>query len=152
MAAYTNTTRLAAYLGTDVVAAIVANPGIDLTVMIADASAFVGSLLRNSGYAPPDTTDPTQTGDLTINLATEAVVIRALSKVPEASLPLPEDWENSAQVMALKGLLSGDVTLALTVTNISAVGGSAFTNSDPMLPVSEGGRPQRASRKELASY
>ena len=102
--------------------------------------------------APPDTTDPTTIGDKTVCLATEALVAYSLSKIPEVSQSLPEGWDKSPQTIALEGILSGDVTLSLSLTTISAVGGVGFSESDPSVSVADGGRPQRASRKELAGY
>jgi tRNA/tmRNA/rRNA uracil-C5-methylase (TrmA/RlmC/RlmD family) len=112
--------RLHRIVGPLAAAALLATSGVDLATIIADASAFIGSQLRNSGYTPPDTTDPAQVGDATICLATEAIVIRAISKIPEANLPLPEDWENSAQVLALNGLAAKTSFAARNLFEIGA--------------------------------
>lgn len=152
MASYTSETRLAAHYGSDVISAIQANAGIVLATMISDASDVVAGYLRNSGYSAPSTSNPDTIADKTICLACDALVIQALSRVPEANLPLPDGWQNSMQMVALNGILSGSVQLSLTPSSISAVGGSAFSVSDPAVSVADGSRPQRASRAALEGW
>ncbi len=152
MARYINETILATYMGQAVVDAIEAKAGVDLNTTIEQASDIIASYLRNSGYAPPDTTTPSDIADKTIHAAVAAIVWEALASVPEVSIKLPDGWATHPCVLARDGILNGEAQLSMSVSTISAVGGAGFTNSDPTLSVSEGGRPQRASRKELASY
>jgi hypothetical protein len=151
MAAYTTEARLQAALGTAYLAAATSFSTTPLTTLIASASDVVAGYIRNSGYTPPSDADLSAI-DQTVCLATEALVAQAIASIPEVSQPLPDNWDKSMQVIALEGILSGDVVLNLSLSNISAVGGTKFTDSDPTLAVADGGRPQRASRKELASY
>jgi len=150
MAAYTSQTRLAAYLGSEVLTEVLSTTGVDLDVLIADMSDLVATRLRNSGYTPPDVDDPDLVADKTVCLATEAVVIRALCEVRDANLPLPDGWSDSAQELALEGILSGAAQLNLPRSTASSVGGWLASNRTSS--VADGGRPQRSSRRELAGF
>lgn len=145
MALYTSEARLASYLGQEVLDAILDTEGVDLAVLIADMSDLVATRLRNSGYTPPDVDDPDLITDKTVCLATDAVVIRALSEIRDVNIPLPDNWAESAQVLALEGILSGAANLNLPRSTTGAVGallGSTLPSCGP----------QRASRRDLAGY
>jgi hypothetical protein len=150
VAAYTTEERLQAALGTDYLAAATSKSTSPLTTLIASASDVVAGYLRNNGYTVPTTTDPSTIADQTVCLATEALVAQALASIPEVSQPLPDNWDKSMQVIALEGILSGTVTLNLTRSTAASVGG--FLASSSTADVADGGRPQRASRAELAGY
>jgi hypothetical protein len=149
VAAYTTEARLQAAVGTAYLAAATAFSTTPLTTLIASASDVVAGYLRNSGYTPPADGVDLSTIDQTVCLATEALVIRAIANIPEVSLPLPEGWDKGMQVIALEGILSGTVTLNLTRSTASSVGGFLASESDSTV---DGSRPQRASREELSGY
>lgn len=150
MAAYTTEARLQAALGTAYLAAATAFSTTPLTTLIASASDVVAGYLRNSGYTPPADGVDLATIDQTVCLATEALVARAIANIPEVTLPMPEGWDEGMQVIALKGILSGSVTLNLTRSTAQSVGG--FLASSATADVADGGRPQRASRDELSGW
>ena len=152
MARYIDETILATYMGQALVNAITALDGVNLATTIEQASDIVASYLRNSGYAVPGGDDPAAIADRTVHAATAAVVWEALASIPEAHVPLPDAWATHPCVLARDGILSGDAQLGLSVSNISAVGGAKFSESDPDVSVEDGGRPQRASRRELSGY
>jgi hypothetical protein len=146
VAAYIDSTYVAARLGTDVLAAIEALDGVSLDSLIAEGTDLVRALLRKNGYEPPDTEDPTEIADGTIKLAVFAVVRSSLSSIPEVSLPLPAEWVNTAEAIALRAIRDGEVNLNLTASQVSGHGGFKFTST------STDGRPPRASRDELEGY
>lgn len=149
MALYTTEARLQAALGTAYLAAATAFSTTPLPTLIASASDVVGGYLRNNGYTVPDTEDPSTIADQTVCLATEALVAQAIANIPEVSVPLPDGWDKSMQVIALEGILSGTVTLNLERSTAASVGGFLASESDSTVT---GSRPQRASREELSGY
>ena len=143
--AYVDEEYVTRLLGANFTEAIQRIPGIDLVQIIASATAMMQSYLRNSGYAVPT---PTTTDEL-VKLGTLWPIRMSLSMVPEASIPLPKDFDKLPEFIAFKGILSGDLPLGLSLSEIGAVGGFKFSNSDPS---SSTGLPQRASRSNLSGY
>lgn len=131
-----------ARLGTAYVNAVQAVTGIDLTELIETATSRVQSAIRKNGYATPSTTT-----DETVKEAVLGAVLEQLANVPEVKLELP----NHPALKVYQDLLSEDGTLQIThaVSNIAAVGGMQFTESDPLVSDS---LPQRSSRDNLVGY
>jgi len=134
-------------------AALVASDGVELSALIEDATASIQTALRNSGYESLATdVDVTAGGtysDAYVKMAVFGRVREKLAQLPQSAIPLPEDWANTDEKLALDAILSGDAQLASTPTQISAVGGAEFTESDPLVSDSV---PQRSSRSELAGF
>lgn len=139
---YIDATYVHGALGTAYVDAAVAVSGVSLTQLIETATARVQAAIRTNGYATPATTT-----DGTVKEATLGALIELLSNIPEAKIDLKEH----PAVATYADLLDPDGILEIThtITNIAAVGGAKFTESDPLITDS---RPQRASRKNLQGY
>ena len=136
------------YLGTNVEGTIEAYTGVGLTQHIESATSLIQSYLRNNGY-----TTPTTTNDETVKGAVMGAVWQTFASVPEASLPLPENWADHPLRIAYVGILDGSATLDTSVTHTldtaQAVGG--WQASDHSRDTTEG-RPQKSSRKNMRGY
>ena len=143
---YIDDTYVKAHMGTALVTAIGSISGVSLTQLIESATARVQAALRNSGYSTPSTTT-----DQTVKLVTFGVLREMLSDVPEANLPLPDDWANRSENPArmLSEIVEGQIQLSgHTLTLSSAVGGWSMSSH---LDTSSG-YPQRASRSQLRGF
>lgn len=145
---YLSTDDIDAQLGADVRAAVEEAVGVGgLAALSQAATSFVQGSLRNSGY-----TLPTQVfmlgadADPLVKMAVLAALRELVAAIPNISLPLPEDWQQSIMKLALVGILSGDTQLGLPQATIDAPGGWSMTTSTP------GTRPLRTSRDELSGY
>lgn len=112
------------FLGTNVEGTIEAYTGVGLTQHIEAATSLVQSYLRNSGYETPATTT-----DETVKMATMGAVWQTFASVPEASLPLPENWADHPLRIAYIGILDGSAQLTLTQADANAPGGMTFSDS-----------------------
>lgn len=137
-----------AHLGADVRASVEAAIGVDgLTLLATDATAFVQSTLRNSGYEiPTQATMLSVDGNRLVKLAVGAALRELASGIPDVSLPLPENWAKNIARVALDGILSGDTQLDLPQRTIDAPGGWSMSST------ATNARPQRASRCQLLGY
>lgn len=127
-----------------------ADAAITLTAFIDDATAYVNTALRNSGYATVATEDPdTEDPDDFIQLAVFGICIEMLYSHPIASLRMPENWDNSRYREAYEAILSGTAALAADPTISAAVG--RWKASDATSGSADA-RPQRASRKSLRDW
>jgi hypothetical protein len=131
----------------DVVRSILAPSGTNLTMLIERATDLVKGYLRNSGYTPPTTQDPTTIGDSTVILATISAVRKMLCSMPSSSLQLPEAYATHPEQVAFVGILSGDSVLTLTRSSIAAVGGWGFTST-----TSNPDKASRTSSCQLKGY
>jgi hypothetical protein len=149
MAAYIDSTYVGARLGSDLLAAIEALDGVDLDSLISEGTDLVRALLRTNGYEPPDTDDPADITDGTVKLAVFAVVRSSLSSIPEVALPLPADWQHTAEAVALRAIRDGEVNLNMTASTVSGHGGFKFTGTSTTVT---GDAPPRATRDELKGF
>lgn len=145
---YVDADFVRAHLGTAYDAAVVGITGVSATVLFESATSVIQTAMRNSGYSPPSTTDPTEVEEF-VKLAVLGCYREMLAQVPEGSIPLPENWATSPSKLAYAAILSGDARLAATPSTTTAVGGFLWTESDPDV---DGSRPQRASRDELSGW
>lgn len=141
---YIDEAYLAGELGLDVVTALKRISGIQLDQKIAAATAVVQAHMRNSGYSTPSIVD-----DVNVKQAVVWATWVSLSKIPEASIPLPTDYKEDSHYVAFAGIVSGDIPLTVSLSEIGAVGGMKFTDSSPN---SSTGHPQRSSRGNLVGY
>lgn len=143
---YIDSTYVHAHMGSAVVTVLGAITGVSLTQLIESATARVQTALRNSGYSTPATTS-----DQTVKLVTFGVLREMLSDIPEANLPLPDDWANRAGNPArmLSEIVEGQIQLdGHTLTLASAVGGWQMSSHED----TSSGFPQRASRSQLRGF
>lgn len=143
--AYVDEEYVTKHLGANFTEAIQRIQGVDLVQIIASATAMMQGYLRNSGYAVPTPS----TDDELVKLGTLWPIRMALSMVPEASIPLPKDFDKLSEFITFKGILSGDLPLGLAPSQIGAVGAMKFSDSSAD---SSTGLPQRASRANLRGY
>lgn len=144
--AYIDETYVRAHMGTALESALVGIAGTSLTTLIEAATARVQAALRNSGYSTPSTTT-----DEMVKLAVFGVVREMVSDIPEASLPLPDDWRSRATnpMSILKEIISGEVQLSgHTLTTAAAVGGWQMSSHADTAAA----YPQRTSRQQLKGY
>lgn len=140
---YIDTTYIDAHLGTNYRTGATVS-GVNITTQIEAATALVQGYLTNSGYATPSTTS-----DENVKLATLGAFRVLLASVPEATVPLPDGWDDHPARIAYLGILSGELPVSHALTNISAVGG--WKASEHRSTVT-GAFTQRASRDELEGY
>lgn len=145
---YIDATYIQAHLGSGYEAAAVATSGIVRVTIIEAATAFVQGKLRNSGYSPVSTEDPADVEEL-VKLATYGAYREMLATIPEAAVALPENWNAHPARMAYVDLVNGELQLAATPSNIAAVGGWQWSESDPDV---DDALVQRASREELEGF
>lgn len=129
-----------AHVEADVVRSILAPSGTSLAMLIERATALVQGSLRNSGYTVPSTQDPTTIADQSVVLATLCHVRNMLCSMPSTSLERPDSYKDKThpEMIALLGILSGDLILNLPRSDIQSVGGWGFTSTTA--------HPERASR------
>ncbi len=142
---YIDETYVEDHLGTGYVNAVQAVSGIDLTVIIEGGTGVVQGAMQNSGYSTPATTS-----DERVKLAVLGCVREMIADVPEATLPLPENWAN--HVMNPQRLYDAivDGKLPLSGHTVSIPGAVGGWQSTPRTGTY--GRPPRASKTELKGY
>lgn len=144
---YVNIAYLREELGADLMLAIQRVDGVVIERKIERATALVQAHMRNAGYSPPSTQDPTAVEEV-VKLATLGILWPMLAHTPELNLPLPEDWDEHPAREAYQGLKNETLQLAAEPSKIAARGGwKASSHADTST-----GFPQRASRSELKGY
>lgn len=145
---YIDSTYVESFLGTNLVTAITSVSGVVLNTQIEAATAAVQMFMRNSGYATPTSTDPTEIEEA-VKVAVLGALLYTLLQVPETKIVLPEGIENHTALVAWRGILSGEAQLAASVDVSAAVGG--WQASEHRSSVT-GAYTQKASRKELEGF
>lgn len=135
-------------MGSGYEAAAIATTGVVRNTMIEAATSVIQTAMRNSGYSPPATQTASEVEEF-VKLAVLGCYWEMVAKIPEASIPLPENWPTHPAKLAYASILSGDAKLAATPSDIGAVGGFAWTENDPDVDDS---RPPRATREELEGW
>lgn len=119
---------------------------VTLVSFIEDATAEVKTVLLNSGYAAPSTTDPSEVDDY-VKMAVFGRFWELVCASPYFSIQLPLDWEDNPYRLALDAIYSGKAMLEGGPDNtVSSVGGVSFSDS------SSTGRPAQMTRAKLAGY
>lgn len=146
---YIDSTFIRAHLGTAYESAVTSLTGVSQTVMIESATSIIQTAMRNSGYSPPVTTDPTEVEEF-VKLGTLGCYREMLATIPEGSIPLPDNWATHPAKLAYAAILSGDAKLAATPSNAGAVGGWQMTLNDP--DDTSATQTRRSSRDELEGW
>jgi len=121
-------------MGANVVRAQISGSGISLTTMIEQCTGTVKGFLRANGYTPPTTQDPATITESMVKEACMALVRQKLCSMPDKTLPLPEDWDDHPEKLALNILRSkhdrekGDALLDLPQSPVGSIGGATFSN------------------------
>jgi hypothetical protein len=143
--AYIDSTYAGSFLGGDLVTALDGLTGVVLTTQIEAATALIQSYMRNNGYSPVSTTDPTAVEE-TVKLAVMGALWQLLTSVPEGNVSLPENWEDHPARIAYVGILTGDANLTAALDKGAAVGGSQWTTHTSTT------NPQLATRDDLEGF
>ena len=138
-------------MGANVVRSQLSGAGISLTTIIEQSTGTVKGYLRANGYTPPTTQDPSTITESMVKEATMACVRMKLCSMPERVLPLPENWDDHPEKLALNILRAkhdkGDAVLDLPQSTVGSPGGAAFTNT-----TTNPERRARASSDQLKGY
>jgi len=146
---YLTAEEIRGFLGDGYVDAVSGLAGVEENTLNEAATSLIASAMRGAGYSPSASTDGTGDIEPIVKLATMGAFRELLASVPEGSIPLPENWETNPQKVAYAQFISGEITLAAEPSQVGAVGGMQFTETDATI---EGSRPRRASREELEGY
>jgi hypothetical protein len=144
-AQYITEAYVEAHLGTDYVNAVQAVDGVDLEVLIEAATGIIQGALVGAGYTAGDTTT-----DERVKAATLGYVRVSLATVPDATLPLPEGWNDDPlnPIAVFNAIVDGRLPIpGHALSTAGAVGGWQSTPRTGTY-----GRPPRASRTELKNY
>jgi hypothetical protein len=140
-----------AAMGANVVRSQLSGSGISLSTIIEQSTGTTKGFLRANGYTPPTTQDPASITESMVKEATMALVRMKLCSMPERTLPLPEDWNDHPEKLALNILRAkhekGDAILDLPQSTVGSPGGATFTNTTTAPQ-----RQPRASSDQLKGY
>ncbi len=139
-------TYIQARLGTAYYTAALAT-GVDVDVLIEEATAIIQGARKNSGYAVLTSEDPADYDALT-KLGAHAVFREALASIPESTIPLPDNWETSFERMVMQRIIDGDLPIPAEDPSVAGgVGGAVFT--DPLITTNY---ERKTTKTELGGY